>query len=75
MIVCPMIRSVGLKAATASSKGRDLADANPQSSVPHKIEHETGLANSRLIWQIVVASTTRRGLIGDRSSRCAFSCG
>jgi len=29
MIVCPMIRSVGLKAATASSKGRDLADAHP----------------------------------------------
>jgi hypothetical protein len=43
MIVFPLIRSVGLKAATASSKGRDVADDCPQSSVPHPPDDLTQL--------------------------------
>ena len=35
MIVCPLIRSAGLKAATAPFEGRDVADVRPQASVTH----------------------------------------
>jgi hypothetical protein len=35
MIVCRLIRSVGLKAATAILDGRDVADVRPQPSVPN----------------------------------------
>jgi hypothetical protein len=37
MIVFPLRRSVGFKAATAF-EGRDVADVRPQSSVPHPLD-------------------------------------
>src|SRR5205823_5820738 len=43
MMVCPLIRSVGLKAATASSRVRDVADVRPQPSVPHPLDDLTQL--------------------------------
>ena len=43
MIVCPLIRSVGLKAATASSRVRDVADVRPRPSVPHPPDDLTQL--------------------------------
>src|SRR6516225_1969529 len=43
MIVLPLIRSVGLNAATASSSGRDVANVRPQPTIPDPLDELTQL--------------------------------
>jgi hypothetical protein len=47
MIVFPLIRSVGLKAADGVVEGRDVADVRPQSSVTHPLDDLTQLGAIR----------------------------